>query len=286
MTDIAGGIALDPQNLNALRQHAKANSPQAANAAAKQMESLFVNMMLKAMRQATPQDGLLDNEQTRLFSAMLDSQISQHVHVGLADMMIKQLSNPAIKPHSSTGSPSPETAAELAAPTAHQSKTERIQAFLTRFAAHAEQASQSTAIPARFMLSQAALESGWGRREIRAADGSSSRNLFGIKATKSWKGRTVDCVTTEYIDGVAHKQVEKFRAYDSYAETFLDYANLLRNNPRYRNVLANADDPQAFAYGLQRAGYATDPRYGAKLVRIIRQMDMAQAALDNEAKVL
>ncbi len=279
VTDIAGGVALDPKNLSNLRRDAKANSPEAVKTVAKQMEGLFVDMMLKSMRQATPQDGPLDNDQTRLFGSMLDSQLSQHVQVGLADMMIKQLSRPAIKPPSSTETPPPEPMAEVAATTAPQSKTERIQAFMSRFAPHAEQASQATGIPAQFMLSQAALESGWGRREIRTVDGTVSRNLFGIKATKNWHGRTVDCVTTEYINGVAHKQVEKFRAYDSYAETFEDYANLLRNNPRYRKVLDNARDPEDFAYGLQRAGYATDPRYGSKLVRIIQQMDRVQASV-------
>ncbi|MCX7113821.1 MAG: transglycosylase SLT domain-containing protein [Proteobacteria bacterium] len=112
VTDIAGGVALDPKNLNSLRNSAKANSPEAIKTAAKQMESLFVNMMLKSMRQATPQDGPMDNDQTRLFSSMLDSQISQHVHVGLADMMIKQLSKPAVKPNPVAGmSPDPHSSA-------------------------------------------------------------------------------------------------------------------------------------------------------------------------------
>jgi len=266
VTDIAGGIALDPRNAASLRQGNNSNSPQTVKAAAKQMESLFVDMMLKSMRKASPQEGPLDNDATRLFSGMLDTQISQHVQLGLADIMLKQLSKSTIKPHSAAATSNQTGGVE--APT--HAKSGRIEGFLSRLAPYAEQASQTTGIPAQFMLSHAALESGWGRREIRAADGTSSHNLFGIKATKSWKGPTVDCMTTEYDNGVAHKQTGKFRAYSSYAEAFQDYAKLLHANPRYRDVLANAQDPHAFAYGLQRAGYATDPRYGEKLVRIIQ----------------
>ena len=139
--------------------------------------------------------------------------------------------------------------------------------------AHANEASQTTGIPARFMLGQAALESGWGKRELRGTDGTPSHNLFGIKAGAGWKGPIVEAVTTEYVNGVARKSVEKFRAYPSYADAFRDYANLLRSNPRYAGVLAQAAqgiDLEGFAHGLQRAGYATDPNYADKLSRIIR----------------
>ena len=146
-----------------------------------------------------------------------------------------------------------------------------MRAFTARMEAHAEEASRSTGIPAQFMLGQAALESGWGKREIRGSDGSASHNLFGIKASSSWKGRVVTVVTTEYVDGAPQKRLEKFRAYDSYADAFRDYGKMLRNNPRYQNVIANAQDATGFAQGLQKAGYATDPHYAAKLTRIIQQ---------------
>jgi flagellar protein FlgJ len=119
------------------------------------------------------------------------------------------------------------------------------------------------------MLGQAALESGWGRKEINNADGTTSHNLFGIKATAGWQGKTVDAVTTEYVDGVAQRRVEKFRAYDSYADSFRDYAHLLKSNPRYQQVIASGQDAVGFAQGLQRAGYATDPHYADKLTQII-----------------
>jgi flagellar protein FlgJ len=121
------------------------------------------------------------------------------------------------------------------------------------------------------MLGQAALESGWGRREIKGRDGTNSHNLFGIKAGPDWKGKTVQAVTTEYVNGVAQRKVERFRAYDTYADSFKDYARLLSSNPRYEKVLASAGDATKFAQGLQRAGYATDPHYAAKLTSIIKR---------------
>lgn len=141
--------------------------------------------------------------------------------------------------------------------------------FIDRLLPHAKVASQEVGIPAQFMLAQAALESGWGKHEIRRADNSPSHNLFGIKAGANWKGDVVEAVTTEFINGAPQKVVEKFRAYSSYAEGFSDYAKLLSDNPRYAKVL-NASEPSTFAFGLQRAGYATDPMYAEKLLRIMK----------------
>ncbi|MBX3617407.1 flagellar assembly peptidoglycan hydrolase FlgJ [Nitrosomonas sp.] len=140
--------------------------------------------------------------------------------------------------------------------------------FIEMLLPHAKTAAQSTGIPPHFMLAQAALESGWGKHEIRYADNSPSYNLFGIKAGANWKGDVVETVTTEYINGVPQKSIEKFRAYSSYAEGFHDYAKLLMDNPRYAKVLQSTD-AVSFANGLQRAGYATDPKYAEKLIRIL-----------------
>ena len=147
--------------------------------------------------------------------------------------------------------------------------------FITRHWDSAQQASRATGIPAPFILSQAALESGWGRGEIKDAAGLPSHNLFGIKATGGWQGRTVEVVTTEYDNGVPRRVTEKFRAYSSYSEAFRDWAQLLAGNPRYADVLARSRDAQGFAFGLQRAGYATDPRYGEKLVAVITGVEAA-----------
>lgn len=293
----ADNLAIDSKNLDSLRHAARQNSPEALKTAAKQFEALFLNMVMKSMRDASPQDGIFDNEQSRMYTSMLDQQMSQHLSnrgVGLADMLVRQLSSTLSQPVLPEGDGSPsrpsdplgaevrqfnpwqaaamqQESAPVSSVSADSSQPAHVQNFLDRMAAPAAEASRTTGIPAKFMLGQAALESGWGKREIRGMDGSPSYNLFGIKATGGWKGKVVEATTTEYVNGVAQKRVEKFRAYDSYAESFRDYANLLRSNPRYESVLANATDLNSFAQGLQRAGYATDPQYAAKLTRIITQ---------------
>jgi flagellar protein FlgJ len=273
-TDPSASLAVDVKGMDALRRSAQQNSPEALKATAKQFEALFMNMMLKSMRDATPQDGLFDSQQGKMYTSMLDQQISQTMAsrgVGLADVLVRQLSNiagnRALPTDGMQTGQTPE--APGAAGSAASSQPANIRAFQERLAPHAEEASRATGIPARFMLGQAALESGWGRHEIRGADGSASHNLFGIKATGGWKGKVVETATTEYVNGVPQTKMEKFRAYDSYADAFRDYAKLLRDNPRYQNVLASATDAAGFAQGLQKAGYATDPQYAAKLTRII-----------------
>jgi flagellar protein FlgJ len=141
--------------------------------------------------------------------------------------------------------------------------------FIQAHTAAAREAEAQTGIPAAFMVSQAAHETGWGRHQIRHADGTPSFNLFGIKAGPDWKGRVAQVTTTEYVNGVPRKVTARFRAYDSYAESFQDYARLMKGSPRYREVVSSAGTAQAFAHGLQRAGYATDPAYADKLTRVI-----------------
>ena len=200
--------------------------------------------------------------------------------MGLADVLIRQLSNTVTTPASEKPwkdrlnrqcrrLPPPAQAPHASRTSASQPT--HAQAFQTRLGPHAEEASRTTGIPAKFMLGQAALESGWGKRELVAADGTPSHNLFGIKADAGWHGKVVEHLTTEYVHGVAQKKVQTFRAYDNYADAFRDYAHLLRSNPRYQQVLASAQDATGFAQGLQRAGYATDPHYADKLTRIITQ---------------
>ena len=276
---ISNSLATDVKDLSELRQAAKQNSPEALKASAKQFEALFLNMVMKSMRDATPQDGVFDSQQGKMFTSMLDQQISQSLAsrgVGLADVLTRQLSNApgVLAVPKSIESAAPAASATLPALDVKKTQASRaphVKAFQDRVAADAETASRATGIPAKFMIGQAALESGWGKHEIKAADGTRSHNLFGIKAGASWKGKVVETATTEYVNGVAHTKMQKFRAYDSYADSFRDYAKLLTNNPRYQNVLANAQDASSFAQGLQRAGYATDPNYAAKLTRIIKQ---------------
>lgn len=277
-TKFTGKLAIDVKDVNDLQQAAHQKSPEALKAAAKQFEALFMNMVMKSMRDASPQDGVFDSEQSRMYTSMLDQQISQNLAsrgVGLADVLIRQLSSTVeakampqaggtLNSTSGVGTPSASDKGSSMQP-AH------VRAFQERLAPYADEVSRSTGIPAKFMLGQAALETGWGKREIVGADGARSHNLFGIKATAGWKGKVVEAATTEYVNGVPQTRMEKFRAYDSYADAFRDYGKLLINNPRYGSVLANTQDATEFARGLQKAGYATDPNYAAKLTRIIQQ---------------
>ena len=141
--------------------------------------------------------------------------------------------------------------------------------FVKAHESAARAAEEQTGIPAAFMVAQAAHESGWGKREIRNADGSSAHNLFGIKAGASWTGKVAQVTTTEVIDGQPRKVVAKFRAYASAADSFRDYAQMMKDSPRYAGVVAAGNNAQGFAQGLQRAGYATDPAYADKLTRVI-----------------
>jgi flagellar protein FlgJ len=265
-TDISS-LAIDGQSLNNLKLQAKQAPDQALKAAAKQFEAVFLNMMLKSMRDATPQDGAFDREQTRMFTGMLDQQLAQSMAshgVGLAEVMVKQLSrNQQVSPPAPAATV-PATPRVL--PSAYKADVQ--QSFIDKLRVPAVQASRSTGVPAHLILGQAALESGWGKREIKMADGSDSHNLFGIKAGKDWKGKVAEVTTTEYHNGVASRQVQRFRAYGSYAESFQDYARLLNSDPRYSGVTGQGD-AKVFAQGLQQAGYATDPHYADKLASVI-----------------
>ncbi len=141
--------------------------------------------------------------------------------------------------------------------------------FIRKHHDAAKAAEAATGIASGHILGQAALESGWGKHEIKMKDGTPSHNLFGIKATANWTGKVAEVTTTEYIGGVARKVTAKFRAYDSYEDAFKDHARLLTQSPRYSQTVAKADTAQGYAQGLQKAGYATDPAYANKLTQVI-----------------
>ncbi len=292
----AGAGLFDAAGLQRLREAAHDNSPEALKKASTQFEALFLDMVMKSMRDASPAEGLMDSEQGRTMQGMLDQQYAKALAtrgIGLADVLVRQLSPKGVAPAAATdpaampapGAPAPAVPTPPAGPSAAldahgtlPSSTETAgkptakRGFIDKLMSHAETVSAATGIPSRFMVAHAALESGWGRREIRNADGSNSHNVFGIKAGAHWKGKVTDVTTTEYVNGVPQKRVERFRAYDSYADAFADYAKTLTHSPRYRDVVASAADANGFAQGLQKAGYATDPRYAQKLSRVIARV--------------
>ena len=282
-TDINSRMAADANSLNNLKYAARDNSPESIKAAAVQFEALMVNMMLKSMRDATPKEGMFDSEQSRTFVSMLDQQLSKQIAsrgTGLADMLARQLQikQSSVPPEELDSLAPTQRSMPLAtgstANTALQAQSapQNAREFVQQMSQHAEAASQDSGIPANLMLGQAALETGWGKRQITGTDGTASNNLFGIKATSSWKGKTVEALTTEYINGVPQKRIEKFRAYDSYADSFRDFANMMRNNPRYDNVMSNTGSTAGYAQAMQDAGYATDPQYASKLQRVINSI--------------
>lgn len=328
-------FALDVQSVDALRRTARSAPDEAIKQVARQFEAIFMGMVLKSMREATPESGLLGGQSTKMYQSLLDQQLAQHLSgrgLKVADALLAQLRR-SLPPSAATAdAPDPQLAvpgrheaapraaatigsdpsqsasaalapssnrataaairtaraaampldalpAERAAAAPVRSAAEapasgiqaRVQQFVDRLGAAARSAAEATGVPHKLILAQAALESGWGRREIRGDDGARSFNLFGIKADASWRGAVTQATTTEVIDGVSRRVRAAFRAYSSYEEAFADYANFIAGNPRYRAVRAQTDPARA-AQALQRAGYATDPAYAGKLIRVMKRL--------------
>lgn len=263
-------LAADGASLNRLKFQAGQATPEAVKETAKQFEALFMRELLKSMRDATAsmKSGMLDNPGSDLGSDLLDQQFAVQMTGqpgGLAEVIAKQLMQQIgmkdqAKPDATTapGASAPQVPAPAAA-----------RDFVQQHSAAAQEVQRSSGLPASYMLGQAGHESGWGQREILMKDGSPSHNLFGIKAGADWKGKVAEVTTTEYTDGMPHKTVARFRAYDSHAESFRDFARLIGNSPRYAQARQQAGSVQGWTEGLQDAGYATDPDYAAKLSRAI-----------------
>jgi len=148
--------------------------------------------------------------------------------------------------------------------------------FVATMLPMAEQAAKRIGIDPRYLVAQAALETGWGKSVMRQADGSSSHNLFGIKATGNWQGDQARAITSEFRGGQFVKETAAFRSYDSYQDSFHDLVSLLQNNARYQDAVKSADNPEQFARELQKAGYATDPGYARKIISIAQQIQPTQ----------
>ena len=298
-------LAIDPAAAVDLRAKLRQDPQTGVKQAAQQFEGMLLNLMLKSMREASSGGGLLDSEQSRFFTAIGDQQLAQglaaQAPLGFAGLIEKQLSRqmsagtggaasstldalqqsllsqysgrlPATPP---AAGGAPRTAgAPAAASTAGASPGAR--SFVDRVWPHATEAAALTGVPAHFLVAHSALESGWGKHEIRAADGSPSFNLFGVKAGRNWSGPSVEVQTTEFVNGEARAVRARFRVYASYSEAFRDYGTLLSKNPRFSGIIGQQDGTQ-FARSLQQAGYATDPMYADKLARIINGKALRQA---------
>jgi flagellar protein FlgJ len=293
-------LAIDVNSAQSLKVSVASGDQQAMRVAARKFEALMVGMMLKNMREtrfSEEDDPMTGGEGVKLYSELLDQQWAEQIAkgrgLGFADMIVKAYAPHPSPPGGGAGgegttpaqattptsptpatTPTPPTSPTTASPPA-TSTTPRApppeaaltdkQSFLETLRPHAEVAEAATGVPADFILAHAALESGWGARQITAADGTPSHNLFGIKGGRGWQGASVTATTTEYSQGLPIKQSQPFRAYANYAEAFTDYARLIQS--RYTG--AAGKDADRFAQALASGGYASDPAYAAKLKSVI-----------------
>lgn len=284
ITDTA--VYTDFQGLRQLEAGAKEHTPEATREAARQFEALFVQMMLKSMRDAS---AVLAEERDTTYEEMFDRQIalelSREKGIGIADLMMRQLGagddspDPATidqaKLHNRIATRSEPTAmSAVNAPTDGVGRDDfrpnSPEQFLEKIWPLAERAANDLGIDPRVVAAQAALETGWGQHQIRDANGVSGNNVFGIKADRRWDGEQVKVPTLEYESGVPKRTNALFRAYQNLQEGFDDYVNFLRSNPRYGDALKVGRNAIDFAVSLQRAGYATDPSYADKITGIMQ----------------
>jgi flagellar protein FlgJ len=266
-------LSMDVRSLDTLKTQAAKDGKGSVKEAARQLESLFMQELMKSMRSTTMDTGMLENGATEMGANMLDQQYATKMTGmpgGLSAAIIRQLEKQMGEANKAVPAAGAVGAAGAAGAASHGQKLSASEKFVQQHQEAANAASASSGIPAAHILGQAALETGWGKRVIKTADGQDSHNLFGIKATSNWTGKVAEVTTTEYIGGQPRKVTAKFRAYDSFEDAFKDHAKLLTEGKRYQaTAVAQADTAKGFASGLQKAGYATDPAYADKLTRVI-----------------
>ncbi len=293
---------VDFNELTALRREAGKNPSQALEKVARQFEALFMQMMLKSMREAGAEEGgLFDNDQTRLYQDMYDKQISLSLSeggngMGLAKLLVQQMQKTMPQQSGDTETAADVSPLDKSAPArSHYTFTHSVPAvnanaaevsaethfdspetFINTLLPHAKKAGEKLGIDPRAILAQAALETGWGKAVLRHANGRSSYNLFNIKADSRWSGAQVGKSTLEYRNGITVREQASFRSYGSLEECFADYTSFLKNSGRYRDALATESGGE-FAEQLQKAGYATDPAYAGKIKRILNSDLLVQA---------
>jgi len=313
---VTRSLAADPKALASMSSRISTDPKGAVHEVAQQFESMFMDTLLKTMRE-TSFDDVDQSSEMQTYTGLLDEQLAQSMSsgagMGLAHVLEQQISKlahvddtgPTVQPSSQvvgnlpvparmlrayqqqqaqgviqaqapvTITPTADNADALqddshgAAPTVVPGKA---RSFVKSMLPQAESAAGKLGVAPELVVAHAALESGWGKRAIRNADGSDSHNLFDIKAGSDWHGATASVLTTEYSNGVASKKMDTFRSYGSYQQAFADYANVLSSSPRYQNVLNQGRNIAGYAEGLQSGGYATDPHYAHKLVDVMSSL--------------
>ncbi|MCG9677902.1 flagellar assembly peptidoglycan hydrolase FlgJ [Vibrio sp. Isolate23] len=294
------GFIHDIANLDKLRQKAvdgdENSEKEALTAAAKQFEAIFTSMLFKSMRDAnsTFESGLMDSQNQQFYRQMMDEQMSSELSasgsLGLADMIVAQLTSGSVEnPNAAsreadfealmkkidhvrqTRQPDVESAPAVE-PSSTKQSFDSPEAFVASMKPYAEKAARALGVDSSLLLAQAALETGWGQKVVSNSRGSSN-NLFNIKADKSWAGDKVATQTLEYHQGVPVKENAAFRSYTSFEDSFNDYVRFLNDNPRYTMALRHEGSNEQFIRGIHQAGYATDPQYANKVLRVKAQID-------------
>ena len=288
----------DLGSINKMREAIASGDEKVLQEAAEQFEAIFVQMMLKSMRKA--QDALADenspfnSQQVKFYRDMHDQQLATDLTanggMGLADIIVKQLGQtedsytPAsvIRSDGNLSSLNSNRVNDVNQAQAFALNSQSIRTkgatkdamfdspeqFVETLMPIAEKVAAQYGMDPKAIVSQAAVETGWGKFVIHTADGKSSHNLFGIKANKEWGGEQAVVDTLEFNNGVAQKQKAAFRAYSSIEEAVQDYGRFINSSPRYSNAVAQASDAKHYTKALQEAGYATDPEYADKIMAV------------------
>lgn len=275
------GMYTDMSGLAKLRAQASQKSPEANKEVARQFEALFIQTMLKAMRQASQLGETTDGEQTRFYQDMYDKQIALDLArkdgIGLAAIIERQLAGPVSVDAVPQAEAMPQITRKSTQNTPVPWMPASQEAFIQELWPHAEKSAKELGVSADVLIAQAALETGWGKKMIHDPQGGNAFNLFGIKAGKHWQGEHINVPTIEYRDGIAQREHASFRSYASLSESMDDYVAFLQKNPRYQQALEKAGNAQDFLQELQQAGYATDPAYAEKISNIMNRDSFSKA---------
>lgn len=300
--NLDGDFYFDNRSLSALKYQARdgdEGKQESLKKVAEQFEAFFIKMMLKSMRDANSGEGLFESQSTRFYEEMFDSQLSvtmaKRGSFGISDLIAQQVSV----------EPKPESASTAASPiipsnTHFQARNmvvpqNRVQLektvmpktaplfsvsspseFVAAIRPYAEIAAKKIGLDANVLIAQSALETGWGQKIPQHASGESSFNLFGIKADQRWQGERVVIKTTEFKEDRFVTEKAEFRAYHSVQESIDDYVQFIKQQPRYKTAVLHVNDAEQYLHELKKAGYATDPEYDYKIIRIMRGRFVAE----------
>ncbi|MCC4819802.1 flagellar rod assembly protein/muramidase FlgJ [Vibrio lentus] len=294
------GFIHDIGSLDRLRQQAvngeEGSEKEALTAAAKQFESIFTSMLFKSMRDANSsfKSDMLNSQNEQFYRQMQDDQMASELSasgsLGLADMIVAQLSagqasdatedkvrsegfdTSLERPKYSGRSEDRASEVQSASAVKQPASFDSPESFVTSMKPYAEKAASALGVDSSLLLAQAALETGWGSKMIKNSLGNSN-NLFNIKADRSWKGDKVATQTLEFHGKTAVKESASFRSYSNFEDSFNDYVKFLNENPRYETALQHQGNSENFIKGIHQAGYATDPNYADKVLRVKAKID-------------